>query len=188
VYDLHYFLTSLLDLYISQELFDWIISLYPEELIPEETPSTLTKSASDKESDESSSNEASDTSDPSESNDTTSDTANDTASDTASEQSNTVSESSDSASESSDTASDTGSASSSESRTSSEDDESNKLSDFEDTDTLYLHEGRMINGIEEMFPNLPQPLGLLGNKFFDTFTTKPADFDENTAIYFKAGF
>jgi hypothetical protein len=34
VYDIHYFLTSLLDLYVSKELFDWIISLYPAELIP----------------------------------------------------------------------------------------------------------------------------------------------------------
>ena len=40
VYDPHYFLTSLLDLYISQELFDWIISLYPRELIPEEESSS----------------------------------------------------------------------------------------------------------------------------------------------------
>ena len=39
-YDLHYFLTSLLDLYISQDLFDWIMKLYPEELIPEEECST----------------------------------------------------------------------------------------------------------------------------------------------------
>ncbi|NBO98871.1 MAG: hypothetical protein EBU90_01915 [Proteobacteria bacterium] len=41
VYDLHYFLTSLLDLYISQELFDWIMQIYPQELIPEEETSTL---------------------------------------------------------------------------------------------------------------------------------------------------
>ena len=40
VYDLHYFLTSLLDLYISQELFDWIVDLYPDELIPEDEDST----------------------------------------------------------------------------------------------------------------------------------------------------
>lgn len=40
VYDLHYFLTSLLDLYISQELFDWILNLYPEVLIPEEDQSS----------------------------------------------------------------------------------------------------------------------------------------------------
>lgn len=44
VYDLHYFLTSLLDLYISQELFDWVISLYPNELIPEEESSTTDSS------------------------------------------------------------------------------------------------------------------------------------------------
>lgn len=42
VYDVHYFLTSLLDLYISRELFDWIINLYPEELIPEEETSSST--------------------------------------------------------------------------------------------------------------------------------------------------
>jgi hypothetical protein len=42
VYDVHYLLTSLLDLYISQELFDWIISLYPEELIPEDRDKTTT--------------------------------------------------------------------------------------------------------------------------------------------------
>ena len=33
-YDLHYFLTSLLDLYISEELFNWILKLYPSEIIP----------------------------------------------------------------------------------------------------------------------------------------------------------
>lgn len=35
-YDPHYFLTSLLDLYISQELFDWIMDMYPSDLIPED--------------------------------------------------------------------------------------------------------------------------------------------------------
>jgi hypothetical protein len=33
-YDVHYFLTSLLDLYISSDLFNWIIKMYPEEVIP----------------------------------------------------------------------------------------------------------------------------------------------------------
>jgi hypothetical protein len=44
VYDVHYFLTSLLDLYISQDLFDWVLSLYPKELIPpdSDTDSTTT--------------------------------------------------------------------------------------------------------------------------------------------------
>ena len=56
-YDLHYFLTSLLDLYISQELFDWIMSLYPEELIPEEELSeTGTNTESDTESNDTESN------------------------------------------------------------------------------------------------------------------------------------
>ena len=40
VYDLHYFLTSLLDLHISDELYDWIIELYPDELIPEQDSSS----------------------------------------------------------------------------------------------------------------------------------------------------
>lgn len=40
VYDLHYLLTSLLDLYISEELFDWILKLYPDELIPDEPNSS----------------------------------------------------------------------------------------------------------------------------------------------------
>lgn len=48
VYDVHYFLTSLLDLYISQELFDWIIELYPRELIPDDSNSTSTSNTSSK--------------------------------------------------------------------------------------------------------------------------------------------
>jgi hypothetical protein len=46
-YDLHYFLTSLLDLYISQELFDWIMQIYPQELIPEEETSTYSTHTED---------------------------------------------------------------------------------------------------------------------------------------------
>jgi hypothetical protein len=60
-YDLHFFLTTLLELFISQELFDWILSLYPRELIPEDTtdisvsasenPETSTTDITDKSSD-----------------------------------------------------------------------------------------------------------------------------------------
>lgn len=46
VYDLHYFLTSLLDLYISQELFDWILKIYPDDVIPEEESSLNNSSSS----------------------------------------------------------------------------------------------------------------------------------------------
>lgn len=51
VYDVHYFLTSLLDLYISQELFSWILSLYPSELIPPDDGSSSGSSNSDTSSD-----------------------------------------------------------------------------------------------------------------------------------------
>ena len=56
VYDLHYFLVSLLDLYISQELFDWIVSIYPPELIPNEESSTSYSSISSTESTKSTEN------------------------------------------------------------------------------------------------------------------------------------
>ena len=64
VYDLHYFLVSLLDLYISQDLYDLIINIYPNELIPRDdssdTSSTANKKSSSSESNssESSSNES----------------------------------------------------------------------------------------------------------------------------------
>jgi serine/threonine protein kinase len=47
VYDLHYFLTSLLDLYISKELFKWIMQLYPDVLIPPETSTDSTDTSVD---------------------------------------------------------------------------------------------------------------------------------------------
>ena len=50
VYDVHYFLTSLLDLYISQELFDWTIQLYPREVIPEDEESTESRTTKTTES------------------------------------------------------------------------------------------------------------------------------------------
>lgn len=134
VYDVHYFLTSLLDLYISQELFDWIIELYPRELIPDDTDSTASSSSS-------------------------------------------VASSSNSSSSSS---SSLDSFTHSETETKST---SNKNSD----DNKYLLEGRLINGANDIF-QLPTPLELLKQKFFEPFTVKPDDFDEKTAIYFNAGF
>jgi hypothetical protein len=43
-------------------------------------------------------------------------------------------------------------------------------------------------GVEEKFDNLPTPISLLEHAFFEDLTKKPDDFDEKTAIYFKAGF
>ena len=51
----------------------------------------------------------------------------------------------------------------------------------------YLSDGRLINGIEDMF-KLPTPIDLIRHNFFEELTIKPKDFDENDAIYFRAGF
>jgi hypothetical protein len=139
VYDVHYFLTSLLDLYISQELFDWIIELYPRELIPDDTDSTASSSSN-----------------------------------------SSVASSSSVVASSSSVASSLDSFTHSETETKST---SNKNSD----DNKYLLEGRLINGANDVF-QLPTPLELLKQKFFEPFTVKPDDFDEKTAIYFNAGF
>lgn len=146
VYDLHYFLTSLLDLYISQDLFDWIMTLYPEELIPEEETSSPSSKFSDSMA-RSNATQQSDSED-CEGNDTE-------GSDTE------ASETEGSDTESWET-----------------DDETNS----------FLCDGRMINGVEARFKDLPTPLSLLNNGFFKGFEEKPSDFDEKTAIYFKAGF
>ena len=140
VYDIHYFLTSLLDLYITQDIFDFIIQLYPCEVIPEDDISTksYTKSSSRSKSSKSSSSSKS----------------------TSSSSSNSSKSSSSTDSDSSDTNS---------------------------SEQIYTSEGRLINGIEELF-DLPTPLDILDNKFFERFTVKPDDFDENTAMYFNAGF
>jgi len=143
VYDVHYFLTSLLDLYISQELFDWIIELYPREVIPDDNNSTSTsKSSSDSDSSLDSLPESH------------------------------IFTNSDSDSDNSDNESTK---------------KRNSTISNNNTDDKYLLEGRLMNGAEDVF-QLPTPLELLKHKFFQSFTVKPDDFDEKTAIYFKAGF
>jgi hypothetical protein len=158
VYDLHYFLISLLDLYISEELFNWIISIYPPELIPkdnESNSSDLSSNLSSNLSSKVSSNLSSKVSD--------------NISDDISDNSNDSS-SSESSSESS-------SKSSSGSR-------SDSTSEYDE----FLSDGRMKCGVEEQFDNLPIPIDIINNSFFDFLRIKPIDFDEKTAIYFDAGF
>jgi len=157
VYDLHYFLTSLLDLYISEELFNWILKVYPDELIPREESSSSSSSSSNTQSD------SDDTS--------TSNSLSDTGLEslTLSSDSTTTSNS-----QSCTTGADASSEASSTSSTSS-------------AYNRYLSEGRLKNGMEHEF-NLPTPLGILKNAFFDEFKQKPSDFDESKAIYFKSGF
>jgi hypothetical protein len=167
VYDLHYFLTSLLDLYISQELFDWIMSLYPQELIPEEEVSSLSQSkGSDHDSDTISSS-----------------SLNSSESQTSSDESDSDETKSESSGESSGESSSESSGESTSSESESDDSASDEISYTQ----RYLNEGRMINGIEDQF-DLPKPIDILKHSFFDVFTRKPEDFDPLTAIYCKAGF
>lgn len=149
VYDVHYFLTSLLDLYISQDLFDWVLNLYPKELIPPDSDtdsdtdsprnsnspkSHLTFSTMDTDSDEH-------------------DTHNTTSQ--KSPQKDT-----DSVNWSSDTSSST-------------------------HEKELLYDGRLVNGVEKNYPNLPVPLTLLQSPFFNVFTQKPKDFNINECIIFE---
>lgn len=156
VYDVHYFLTSLLDLYISQDLFDWIIQLYPDELIPREVISGSTSSSYD--STESSSNQS-----------------------LKNKLNNIGTNSEDDDSKSS-------SNSEGDSESDSEDNESDNKSSSRSEYNRYLSEGRIKNGIETEFDNLPTPNIIMKDSFFDSFKNKPTDFDESKAIYFKAGF
>ncbi|NBO99431.1 MAG: hypothetical protein EBU90_04790 [Proteobacteria bacterium] len=164
VYDLHYFLTSLLDLYISQELFDWIMDIYPEELIPPEESSERSyySSEADSEKTQDSDDSLKQHSDTKDEDDT------DGNSDTESEDDND---------------NDTESENEHDTATESEDDTATDT----ESEKQYLSDGRMINGIEKEF-DLPTPKSMLSHPFFKTFTEKPADFDEATAIVFKAGF
>jgi hypothetical protein len=158
VYDLHYFLTSLLDLYISKELFDWILDLYPEELIPREE-------TEDTDSDDSEYSEYS------------------SSDEISKEESDKSSDSESSDSESSDKSSDE--SSDNESSDSESSDSESSVDSYFDP---YLAEGRIRNGVEKEFKNLPTPFKLLESPFFENLKNKPDDFKENESIYFKYSF
>lgn len=144
VYDLHYFLTSLLDLYISQELFDWIMKIYPEELIPDDESVYTGTDSTDYSS---------------------------------------TRESSDSSSRRSSRKSSGGSSRRSGSEKVSSGGVSNDKSDDKSEYKVYTREGRMVNGVEKMFSDIPTPLSLLDDPFFADFTQKPDDFEESRAIH-----
>jgi hypothetical protein len=146
-------------------LFDWIIGLYPRELIPDEESSTSDNSTSDN----------------STSNNTTSD--NTTSDNTTSD--NTTSDNRDSLIEKLSKLS----LSRSESLTRTDSNSTLDTSTSNSSLNLnkYLSDGRLINGIENMF-KLPKPIDLIRHNFFEELTIKPKDFDEKDAIYFRAGF
>jgi hypothetical protein len=167
VYDLHYFLTSLLDLYISQDLFDWITKLYPEDLIPRDEDSSKSNSSNSSNSSSSNSEELIKKLDKINLDDKSSIKSSVKSSIKSSVKSNE--KSSDGISESSDV---------------SNSDGSSDMSSY----NRYLADGRIRNGVEDEFDDLPTPSKLLDHDFFETFTNKPVDFDESKAIYFDAGF
>lgn len=143
-YDLHFFLTSLLELHISQELFDWIISIYPNEVIPDDSTTTSDDSLT-------------------ESHDSQSILKTSTESASAS-----VSRSRSDSDSSSDSAS-----------------ESELESGFTVAEPdAYILKSRLINGAEDRV-KLPKPDIIFTDSFFDKLKVKPADFDEDTAIYFS---
>ena len=170
-YDTHYFLTSLLDLFISHDLFNWIIGLYPTELVPEDSTFTnfsVSSSANEEdESEEDASDEDKDE-DKSEESDSTPELLNDQIT----QDTPPISELS-----------------------SLDEIQSNKDQNTQDTKTIddlsssseivYMINSRMKNGVEKLF-SLPTPKLLLQNDFFKEFTTKPSDFEESKAIYFSA--
>lgn len=171
VYDLHYFLTSLLDLYISQELFDWINEIYPDELIPKDESSVSTKSSSDILSDVTYSHNSDD------------ELIKKLKNIEYSENDSSVSNSENEASVHSSKNNSSVQSSENDSSVSSSENDLSTESEYYDR---YLAEGRMRNGIEDEFDNLPIPFKLLDTEFFNNFTIKPIDFDEKTAVYFNS--
>jgi hypothetical protein len=158
-YDIHYLLTSLLDLYISQELFDFIMQLYPQELIPEES--------------------SSDDSDDMESNNTNSDSGS---------SSSTLTDSNISGNSGTQTTESNSIIDSTESTSDSTNYGNSSSTDYGNSssyENAYLKEGRMVNGIEHQF-SMPKPLSILESEYFANLTIKPDDFDDNNCIHFKA--
>ena len=155
IYDLHYFLTSLLDLFISEELFNWIINTYPNDVIPPEddsissTSSTLTTSTTSKYSSVKNSRNSSNGNSSISGNSSVSGNSN-------------TSNSSDSRSSYTDTDSDTKSSSNT---------------------NEFIKDGRLINDIEKLI-QLPKPLELLQSNFFKEFLIKPNDFNASESFYF----
>jgi hypothetical protein len=192
VYDVHYFLASLLDLYISQELFDWIIQLYPREVIPEDDDSTSSNSSSNSRSSSSSSSSSSNSRSSSSSSSSTDDKNDDKEDGKKDDEMEDNKNKSDDLDELARDLTLSSSGSETQSNTESSDtytdtDTEGSYSTKATTEPLYISEGRLINGTEDLF-KLPTPLELLGDKFFESFTVKPDDFDETRAVYFNAGF
>lgn len=175
VYDLHFFLTSLLEIFIPKSLYDFIINVYPYEVLPEDSEinSSICRSTN--------------------SSDYGSDSCSSIDSDTSSESSCSSSESSCSSSDTSSSYVDVdimnneqcnSIKSLTESESSSYSDTCSSIdSDSSSDKDPYILKGRLINGVEKMF-DLPTPFTILDHPFFEELTKIPEDFDPMTAIEF----
>ena len=194
-YDLHYFLTSLLDLYISDELYNFIVKIYPDELIPREENSTSSSSNSYSSTD-SSSESSLDAENLDELNVKLDKLEfNEEINEEINEDNEKLSppkpKKSDDLSKlhKLDISTDSDDSDSDDSDNSDSSDDS--VSDYSSESSIYdryLCDGRMRNGIEKEFEDLPTPMIIIDNPIFEKFTKKPSDFDESKAIYFNAGF
>lgn len=185
VYDLHYFLTSLLDLYISQEIFDWILNVYPDEVIPREDSDSSSDGDDTSSSSENESEVEEEKDDDEEEDEDQEEDEEKDEDDDLKDKLDKITLSDDSVSSSSSSSSHSSASSSSSSSGSDDSDETTSSSSG--VYNRYLSEGRLKNGIEKEF-ELPTPLSILKNGLFDEFRKKPKDFDETKAVYFKSGF
>ena len=159
VYDSHYLLTSLLKLYISDDIYEWISNLYPYEVI---------ESDSDSDSDSDSYYK--------------SDTDTDTDTDTSSYNKNLQNKKSSVKSVdkifsklNKDNCNSNSSSNSSFTTTYTS----------SDNDSVYLKDGRLLNKTLNMF-NLPTTKDILNDKIFDQFLIKPKDLNPDLDVVFDS--
>lgn len=170
IYDSHYFLCSLLEIVISQEMFDWIVSVFPEEVIPPDESTGGTGSPSSSYTETSSSQ--------------------DMGSSFYTESSNDASETSGSEADDQLLSKLLGKTTIKDKEYTESYEESNDKEEEEDEEeedddyTEYLDEGRLINHKADHL-KIPTTYELLRNPFFDALKERPKDFQEATAVYFE---
>lgn len=170
VYDLHFFLTSLLEIFISKPLYEFIINIYPYEVLPEDSEINSSICSSTKSSDYDSDS----------CNSSTITISNDSQSYSSSSNSSSYVDVDKMVNEQCNSIKSlTENESSSDSDTCSGSDDSDSSSSKDP----YILKGRLINGVEKMF-NLPTPFTVLDHPFFEELTKIPDDFDQATAIEF----
>lgn len=173
-YDVHFFLTTLLDLPITEEVYDKINTLYPDELIPEESDEEY--------SDESDyqSYSSNDTDNKNEDNKKDKKTNDQESQEEYSNEEDQEEYSNEEDDEEDNEKEDEESQYKSQSDSILNEEESDKIG-------KYLSHGRMINGcLDNIDTKLPTPLSLISSGLFDFMLKKPSDYSEKLALHFYA--